>query len=73
MTMRSVSVLRLNAFDYSWRSMTHAIVGIVIFVFLLIAAPVLLLYSHQLELLDLVLVCLAVLAGLGTWMLSREK
>ena len=43
-----------------------------IFVFLLIAAPVLLLYRNQLELLDLVLVCLAVLAGLVTWMLSRE-
>lgn len=52
---------------------TQAIVRIVIFGFLLIAAPALLLYSDQLELLDLMLLCLAVLAGLGTWMLSREE
>jgi hypothetical protein len=53
--------------------LTHLIVRTATIVFLLIAAPVLMLYRHQLELLDLMLLCLAVLAGLGTWMLSLEE
>ena len=53
--------------------LTHTVVRTVMIVFSIIAAPVLMLYRHRLELLDLMLLFLAVLAGLVTWMLSREE
>jgi hypothetical protein len=53
--------------------LTDMIIRAAMILVFLIGAPALFIYSHRLELLDLILICLTVLAAMGTWMLSQQK
>lgn len=53
--------------------LTDMIIRAAMILVFLIGAPALFIYSHRLELLDLILICLSVLAAMGTWMLSQQK
>jgi hypothetical protein len=53
--------------------LTDMIIRAAMILVFLIGAPALFIYSHRLELLDLILICLTVLAAMGTWMLSHQK
>jgi hypothetical protein len=55
------------------RMLTDMIIRAAMILVFLIGAPALSIYSHRLELLDLILICLTVLAAMGTWMLSQQK
>jgi hypothetical protein len=53
--------------------LTDTAISLAMILILVIGAPVLLVYSDRLELLDLILICLTVLASMGTWMLCQQK
>jgi hypothetical protein len=53
--------------------LTDMIIRAAMILVFLIGAPALFIYSHRLELLDLILICLTLLAAMGTWMLSQQK
>jgi hypothetical protein len=53
--------------------LTDTIIRAAMILVFLIGAPALFIYSHRLELLDLILICFTVLAAMGTWMLSQQK
>ena len=53
--------------------LTDMIIKAAMILVFLIGAPALFIYSHRLELLDLILICFTVLAAMGTWMLSQQK
>jgi hypothetical protein len=53
--------------------LTDMIIRAAMILVFLIGAPALFIYSHRLELLDLILICFTVLAAMGTWMLSQQK
>jgi hypothetical protein len=53
--------------------LTDMIIRAAMILVFLIGAPALFIYSHRLELLDLILICITLLAAMGTWMLSQQK